>query len=199
MPAATICNRLTSSFASRKCPVPGGTNRRSWVFQIDQFTGAYTRNATTGAISGFTLVDPTEKGIRANGRPKKGSGAGKGTQADTGSTEIEQTLIQEFSFSNQLELDALEAYLRADGKVVFQTLNSGQIRIYFKDFGNETATLEETTGTLLGDESGVMKSTIVGKEPKFAQFFEAPLGTSGLSQLEASAAYLDALTQAFAS
>jgi hypothetical protein len=193
--ALTICNRLTNNLSSRKCAVPGGTNRRSWVFQRDQFTGAFTRNATTRAISGFGLVDD-ELGIRAKGRPKKGSGTGKGTQSDTGSTEVEQTLIQEFTFANQQELDDNEAYLKADGKVVFQELNSGQIRVYFKEFGNETATAEEGTGTLLADESQVMKMTLVGKEPKFAEFFEAPVGTSGLTQLEASAAYLDALTQA---
>lgn len=189
----TICNRLTANLSSRKCPVAGGTNRRSWVFQIDQFTGAETKNPTTGALSGFTL-EVDEKGIRAKGRPKKGSGASKGSQAENGSTEVEQTLIQEFTFANQLELDANEAYLKADGKVVFQELNSGEIRVYFKQFGNETGTAEESTGALLADEAKVMKTTLVGKEPKFPMFFEAPLGTSGLSQLEASAAYLDALT-----
>lgn len=193
--ALELCNRLASNLSSRKCPVPGGTNRRSWVFQREQFTGAFTKNASTGAISGFGLVED-EKGIRAMGRPKKGSGTGAGTQAETGSTEIEQTLIQEFTFANQKELDANEAYLKADGKVVFQELNSGQIRVYFKEFGNETATGEEGTGTLLADESQVMKMTLKGKEPKFAEFFEAPVGTGGLSQLEASAAYLDALTLA---
>ncbi len=191
----TICNRLTNNLSSRKCPVPGGTNRRSWVFQRDQFTGAFTRSSTTGALSGFALAGD-ELGIKAVGRPKKGNGAGKGTQSDTGSTEVEQTLIQEFTFANQNELDANEAYLKADGKVVFQELNSGQIRVYFKEFGNETATAEEGTGTLLADESQVMKMTLVGKEPKFAEFFEAPVGSGGLSQLEASAAYLDALTKA---
>lgn len=191
----TICNRLANNLSSRKCAVPGGTNRRSWVFQIDQFTGAFSRSSASGAISGFGLADG-ELGIKAMGRPKKGSGAGKGTQSDTGSTEVEQTLIQEFTFANQKELDANEAYLKADGKVVFQELNSGQLRVYFKAFGNETATAEETTGTLLADELQVMKMTLVGKEPKFAEFFEAPIGTMGLSQLEASAAYLDALTKA---
>jgi hypothetical protein len=192
MALADICNRLSNSVSSRKCPVPGGINRKSWVFQIDQFTGSYSK-AASGAISGFTLVDADEKGIKATGRPKKGSGASKGNQADTGSTEVEQTLIQEFTFSGQEELDNLEAYLKADGKVVFQELASGQTRIYFKEFGNETATFEETTGTLLADESGVMKATIVGKEPKFPMFFEAPI-TGGVSQLEANRAYLDALT-----
>jgi hypothetical protein len=189
-----ICNRLADNLSSRKCPKPGGTNRRSWVFQRDQFTNAFTKSSTSGAISGFGLVDD-ELGIRAVGRPKKGSGASKGTQADTGSTEVEQTLIQEFTFGNQNALNALESFLKADAKVVFQELNSGEIRMYFKEYGNETATAEETTGTLLADESGVMKMTLVGKEPGFPVFFEAPVGMGGLSQLEASAAYLDALTK----
>jgi hypothetical protein len=193
--ALEICNRLTDNLSSRKCPVPGGTNRRSWVFQLDQFTGVETRNATSGALSSFTLL-ADELGIRGKGRAKKGSGASKGTQADTGSVEVEQTLIQEFTFGNQLQLEALEAFLSADAKVVFQELNNGKIRVYFKSFGNETMTAEESTGTLLADESEVMKCTLVGKEPKFPLYFEAPIGTTGMTQLAASAAYLDALTQA---
>jgi len=193
--AVTICNRLTTSLSSRKCPVAGGTNRRSWVFQKDQFTGAETKNGTTGALSSFALADG-EKGIRGKGRPKKGSGASTGTQSENGSTEIAQTLIQEYTFADQLGLEGLEAFLKADAKVVFQELNSGKIRVYFKEFGNETMTAEEGTGTLLADESEVMKCTLTGKEPKFPMYFEAIIGTSGLSQLEASAAYLDSLTNA---
>lgn len=181
---AELCNRLTNSVSSRKCPTKGGINRRSWVFQRDQFTGAETKNATTGALSSFALEDG-EKGIRGMGRPKKGSGASSGVQSENGSTEVTQTLIQEYTFANQLELAAQEAFLEADAKVVFQELNNGKIRIYFKEFGNETATFEEGTGTLLGDESEVMKCTLVGKEPKFPMYFEAVIGTSGLSQLEA--------------
>lgn len=190
-----ICNRLTDNLSSRKCPTSGGTNRRSWVFQRDQFTGAFTKSSTSGAISGFGL-EAEEMGIRGKGRPKKGSGASKGTQAENGSTEVEQTLIQEYTFANQVALDALEAFLKADAKVVFQELANGKIRVYFKEFGNETMTAEETTGTLLADESEVMKCTMVGKEPKFPMYFEAPIGTDGLSQLEASAAYLDKVTKA---
>lgn len=194
MPAADICNRLLQGVASRKCPKPGGANRKSWIFQLDQFSGAVTRNATTKALSGFTLVDVSEKGIRGTGRAKKGSGAGKGTQADTGSVEVEQTLIQEFTFNGQAELDNLEAYMKADAKVVFQEMNDETIRVFFRAYGNETATFEENTGTTLADESGVMKVTLVGKEPRFAEYFEAPIGTTGLTQLAASRAYLDALT-----
>ncbi|MGI4819881.1 MAG: hypothetical protein ACRYFV_01610 [Janthinobacterium lividum] len=190
----TICNRLTGNLSSRKCPTSGGTDRRSWVFQLDQFIGGETRNATSGALSGFSLAEG-ELGIRGKGRPKKGSGASKGTQSENGSTEVEQTLIQEFTFANQIELEALEAFLAADAKIVFQELTSGKIRVFFKAYGNETMTAEEGTGTLLGDESEVMKCTLVGKEPKFPMYFEAPVGTGGLTQLAASAAYLDALTQ----
>jgi hypothetical protein len=191
---ATICNRLANNLSSRKCPVSGGTNRKSWVFQLDQFTGAFTYNGTSKAMSGFAL-QANELGIRGLGRPKKGSGASKGTQSENGSTEVEQTLIQEFTFADQAGLEDLEAFLKADAKVVFQELNNGKIRVFFKEYGNETMTAEETTGTLLADESEVMKCTLVGKEPKFPMYFEAPVGSSGLSQLEASRAYLDDLTQ----
>lgn len=186
-----ICKRLGDNLSSRKCPTSGGTNRRSWVFQLDQFTGAETKGGS-GALSGFAL-QAGELGIRGLGRPKKGSGASKGTQNENGSTEIEQTLIQEYSFGNQSELEALEAFLGADAKVVFQELTNGKIRVFFKRFGNETMTAEETTGTLLADESEVMKCTMVGKEDKFPMYFEAPI-SGALSQLESSAAYLDALT-----
>lgn len=189
-----ICNRLTNNLTSRKCPTPGGTNRNSWTFQFDQFTGAETKNGVTGALSGFSLV-ANELGIRGTGRPKKGSGASKGTQADNGSTEIEQTLIQEYAFATQLELSALTAFLKAVSKVVFQELANGTIRVFFKAYGNETGTGEEGTGTALTDDNSVMKLTLVGKEPEFPMYFEAPV-TGGQSQLAASRAYLDALTQA---
>jgi hypothetical protein len=192
---ATICNRLANSLSARKCPTAGGTNRNSWVFQLDQFTGAYTYNGTSKAMSGFTL-ETGELGIRGKGRPKKGSGSNKGTQSESGSTEVEQTLIQEYTFADQAGLEDLEAFLKADAKIVFQELNNGKIRVFFKEFGNETMTAEEGTGTLLADESEIMKCTLVGKEPKFPMYFEAPIGTTGLSQLEASRAYLDALTNA---
>jgi len=192
-PITLICNRLANGLSSRKCPTSGGTNRRSWVFQLDQFTGAETKNADSGALSGFAL-ETDELGIRGKGRPKKGSGASKGTQAENGSTEVEQTLIQEYTFANQKQLEDLEAFLKADAKIVFQELNNGKIRVFFKRFGNETMTAEETTGVLLADESEVMKCTLVGKEDKFPMYFEAPI-SGVLSQLESSVAYLDALTK----
>jgi hypothetical protein len=191
--ALDICDRLAGNVNSRKCGKSGGLNKRSWVFQKEQFTGAETKSGTTGALSGFTLVQG-ELGIRGKGRPKKGSGAGKLTQGETGSSEVEQTLIQEFGFGNQLDLDALEAFLKAGSKVVFQELNSGDIRVYFKEYGNETGTGEEGTGETLTAENSIMKTTLVGKEPKFPMYFEAPT-TGGLTQLESSAAYLDALTK----
>ncbi|MBO2010848.1 hypothetical protein [Hymenobacter negativus] len=190
---ADICNRISKNISSRSCATAGGTARNSWTFQADQFTGAFTKSGTTGAISGFTLK-PDELGIKGIGRPKKGSGSSKGTQADTGSTEVEQTLIQEYKFGNQLELDALEEFFKGEAKVTFQELANGAIRIFFKEFGNESGTAEEGTGVLLPDESQVMKVTLVGKEPSFPVFFEAPI-SGQLSQLASSRAYLDALVQ----
>lgn len=189
--AEDICNRISKAVKSTSCPKPGGLNRNSWVFQLDQFSGAETRSGTTGALSGFTL-NGAEKGIKAMGRPKKGSGTSKSTTNENGSTEVEQTLIQEYAYKNQLQLDALEEFLAGGSKVVFQELASGDIRVYFKAFGNESSTGEEGTGTLLTDDNNIMKTTLTGKEPKFPQFFEAPI-TGEITQLAASRAYLDAL------
>ncbi|MBX0290957.1 hypothetical protein K3G63_10935 [Hymenobacter sp. HSC-4F20] len=186
-----ICNRITKAVTSKACPKPGGINRNSWVFQFDQFTGAETRNSTTGALSGFTLKEG-EKGIKAIGRPKKGSGQHKSTTNENGSMEVEQTLIQEYAYKVQNDLDAITEFLRAGGKVVFQELASGDIRVYFKSYGNETSTGEDGTGTVLTDDNNIMKTTLTGKEPEFPMFFEAPI-TTGLTQLAASRAYLDAL------
>lgn len=190
--AVDICNRIASNLTSRKCATSGGLNRRSWTFQREQFTGAETKN-TTGALSSFTL-ETGELGIKGKGRPKRGSGASKLTKAENGSTEVEQTLIQEYAFGNQTELAALEAHLKADGKVVFQEMNSGAIRVFFKDFGNESDTGEEGSGETLTADNGVMKMTMTGKEPSFPIFFEAPI-SGQLTQLASSAAYLDALTK----
>jgi hypothetical protein len=192
--AVDICNRISKNVRSRNCSTPGGTARNSWTFQLDQFTGAFTKSPTTGAISGFALK-ADEFGVKGVGRPKKGSGASKGTQSENGSTEVEQTLIQEYKFGNQLELDALEEFFKGDAKVTFQELANGTTRIFFKEFGNESGTAEEGTGTLLTDENQVMKVTLVGKEPSFPVFFEAPI-TGAITQLAANRAYLDALVQA---
>jgi hypothetical protein len=189
-----ICNALTSNVTSRKCPTPGGLNRNSWVFQYEQFTGAETKSGTTGALSGFTLKTG-ELGIKGKGRPKRGSGASVLTTAENGSSEVEQTLIQEFGFGTQTELDALTAFLKADGKVVFQELGSGAIRVFFKAYGNETSKGEEGTGETLTADNGIMKTTLTGKEPEFPMYFEAPI-SGQLTQLASSRAYLDALTQA---
>ncbi|KUG06881.1 hypothetical protein [Solirubrum puertoriconensis] len=188
---AEICNTITKNITSADCPRPGGLNRRSWVFLLSMLTGAFTYNGTTGALSGFSIV-AGQKGIKGMGRPKKGSGASTGTQAENGSFQVEQTLIQQFGFKNQLELNALTDFLKAGGKVVFQELNSGAIRVYFKEFGNETGTGEEGSGETLNADNGIMTTTLKGFEPEFPTFFEAPI-TAGETQLAASRAYLDAL------
>ncbi|TGE04758.1 hypothetical protein [Hymenobacter fodinae] len=189
--AEDICNRISKAVKSTACPKSGGINRNCWVFQRDQFSGAETKSGTTGALSGFTL-NGTEKGIRAVGRPKKGNGSHKSTTNENGSMEVEQTLIQQYSYKDQKGLEALEEFLAAGSKVVFQELASGDIRVYFKEFGNETSTGEDGTGTAQTDDNNVMKTTLTGKEPKFPMFFEVPV-TGGETQLAASRAYLDAL------
>ena len=192
--ADNICNRISKSVTSTSCPKKGGINRNSWVFQLDQFTGAETRSSTTGALSGFTLK-AGQKGIKAVGRPKKGNGTHESNTAENGSTEVTQTLVQEYGYKNQNELNALEEFLAGGSKVVFQELASGDIRVYFKEFGNETSKGEDGTGTLLTDDNNSMKTILTGKEGKFPMFFEAPI-TGGETQLTASRAYLDALVLA---
>jgi hypothetical protein len=193
MAGVDICNRISQNITSTKCPTKGGTNRFSWTFQKEQFTGAETINATTGALSGFTLV-ADELGIKGVGRPKKGSGNSKGTTNENGGTEVEQTLIQEYGFANQKALTALEAFMAGGNKVIFQELANGKIRVFFKEFGAETSTAEEGTGVVLLDENEVMKMTFSGKEPNFPMYFEAPI-SGQLTQLASSRAYLDALVQ----
>ena len=76
--------------------------------------------------------------------------------------------------------------------MVFQELNNGKIRVFFKEFGAENSTGEETTGTALTEDNQVMKITLTGTEPRFPMYFEAPISGS-LTQLASSRAYLDAL------
>jgi hypothetical protein len=189
---ADICNKISKNVSSRKCPTDGGLNRFSWTFQREQFTGGFTKNGTSGALSGFTL-EAGETGIKGKGRPKRGSGSSSFDKGENGSSEVTQTLIQEYGFGNQMELDALTEFLRGDAKVVFQELNSGAIRVFFKEFGNETDKGEEGSGETLTADNGIMKVTMTGKEPGFPMYFEAPI-SGQLTQLESSRAYLDALT-----
>lgn len=95
---------------------------------------------------------------------------------------VEQPLIQKLPVASQSELGANEAHLRADGKVVFQELNSGQTRVLFQKFGHETATAEPPTGALRAGEPQVVKMTLASKEPRFAKFSRlslAPVASHG--------------------
>lgn len=194
MAGIDICNLLTKNLVTARCNTNGGVTGRQWVFQLGQFIGAETYNAVSGALSGFSLVTG-EKGIKATGRAKKGSGASAITQADNGTTTVEQTVISEFKYSNQKEATALVDFIKADAKVVFQETASGTIRVYFKQFGNETGSAEDGTGTLIGDDNNVLKVTTKGTEQTLPLFFEAPI-TGAENQLGASIAYLDALVKA---
>lgn len=192
--AVDICNTLSKNLNSARCNTNGGVTGRQWVFQKGQFAGGETTNATTGALSGFTLVTG-EKGIKAVGRAKKGSGASAVTQAENGSTTVQQTVVSEFKYTNEKEAMGLMDFIRADAKVIFQQTNSGTIRVYFYEFGNETGSAEDGTGTLIGDDNNVLKVTTVGTEQNLPRFFEAPI-TGEVTQLAASIAYLDALVLA---
>lgn len=190
--AVDICNRIAGNVTSATCARSGGLNRDSWVFQYEQFTGAQTL-AADGALSGFVLK-ADELGIKAKGRAKKGSGTNVLTTNENGSSEVEQTLIQEYQYKDQPGLNALTSFLKAGNKVVFQETASGDIRVYFKAYGNETSKGEDGTGTVLTDDTNVMKTTLTGKEPELPMFFKAPI-SGQLTQLASSRAYLDALVQ----
>lgn len=189
---AEICNAISKNVTSRKCGSSGGLNFNSWIFQQDQFAGGETLSLSE-ALSSFALKTG-EKGIKAVGRPKRGSGQSVLDTLENGSSEVAQTLIQEFRFGDQKELNALTEYLKASGKVVFQELANGKIRVYFKTFGSETSKGEEGTGETLTADNEIMKATISGKEPAFPMYFEAPI-TASETQLAASRAFLDALVQ----
>lgn len=186
----TICNKLSKNVTSRKCAISGGIKKRAWVFQLEDMLPAKTY-ASDGALSSFALVADAQ-GILATGRPKKGNGTNKMSKSEEGSTNVEQALLMEFGYSDQAEMDAIQEFLAADGKTVFVETNSGDIRQYFREFGDETFEGEEGTGTLLGDASNVVKATIKGNEPKLPLFFKAPI-SGMLSQLASSIAFLDAL------
>lgn len=186
----SLCNRLSKNVVSRTCAIKGGIKKRAWVFQLDDIKAAKTYG-TDGALSGFMLKSGVQ-GITATGRPKKGNGSNKLSQSEEGATNVEQSLLMEFGYSNQAEMDAILELLAADGKVVFIETNSGDIRVYFREFGAETFEGEDGTGTALGDASNVVKATLKGNEPALPMFFKAPI-SGQLSQLASSTAYLDAL------
>lgn len=187
---ADICNKLSKSVTSRKCSIPGGVKKRAWVFHLEDILPAKTY-ATDGALSSFMLAEDAV-GITATGRPKKGSGTNKMTKSEEGATNVEQSLLMEFGYTDQAEMDSIQEFLAADSKTVFIETNSGDIRQYFREFGDETYEGEDGTGTALGDASNVVKATLKGNEPKLPMFFKAPI-TGQQSQLAASIAFLDAL------
>lgn len=186
-----VCNALTKNIATRKCLPAGGLKTKAWVFQAIDFTGANTY-ATGGALSSFGLVEGAV-GVTATGRPKKGKGDNKLTKPEAGTLSVEQALAMEVSYNTQVELDALMEFLRADGKTVFVETNAGTIRQYFAEYGDGSMEGTDGSGLLVGDATNVVAFTLKGTESTLPRFFEAAVGTSGLSQLAASRKYLDAL------
>jgi len=187
----SVCNALTNNVISRPCRVSGGIKAKAWVFQVADLTGANTYNAS-GALSSFGLA-PGAQGITATSRTKKGNGANKLAKGEDSAVSVEQALTLEFIYNDQTELDTLMAFLQADNKTVFVETNAGTIRQYFAEQGDGTLDGDEGTGTLIGDASNVAKVTLKGTESTLPRFFEAAVGTTGLSQLAASRAYLNAL------
>lgn len=189
--ASTLCNTLTKNIATRKCLPAGGLKTRLWVFQAPDFTGVQTFSPT-GALSSFGLATGAQV-ITLNGRPKKGKGDNKLTKPEDGALSVEQSLGFEAAYGTQHELDALIDFLRADNKTVFVETNAGTIRQYFHEFGDGSFEGTDGTGLLVGDATNVLAGTLKGTESTLPRFFEAAIGTTGLTQLAASRAYLDAL------
>jgi hypothetical protein len=188
---AELCNRLTKNLNTRKCLPSGGIKTRAWIGQVDDRTGAYTRKPN-GALSSFALkVGSTF--ITAKGRPKKGSGSSNFTKSEEGGLSNEQTVVIEIAYGSQAEANALVELLRAENKFVLLETNAGQIRGYFWEYGDVSATAEEGTGTLLTDSNGVLKITLKGAETDLPIFFEAVNSNASVPQLQASIEYLDAL------
>ncbi|GAA4362779.1 hypothetical protein GCM10023185_31050 [Hymenobacter saemangeumensis] len=188
---ADTCNKLSKNVVSRACAVSGGIKNRVWVFHTSDFTGAKTY-ATNGSLSGFTLVADAE-GIKATGRARKGNTTNKLSKNEEGAVNVEQAVALEFRYNTEAEKNAIMEFLRADNKTVFVETNAGTIRQHFAEFGDDTFEGEDGSGTAIGDASNILKVTLKGNEQDLPIFFEAPVGTSGLTQLAASKAYLDAL------
>lgn len=188
---AELCNRLTRNVATRKCLPSGGIKTRAWIGQVDDRTGAITKKAN-GAISSFVLATGAMF-ITAKGRPKKGSGASSITKGEEGGVSNEQTVVLEVAYGSQHEADALMEFLRAENKFVMLETNAGTVRGYFWEYGDQTLTAEEGTGTALTDANGVLKITLKGAETDLPIFFEAVNADTTITQLQASIEYLDSL------
>ncbi|WP_324671039.1 hypothetical protein [Hymenobacter sp. GOD-10R] len=190
----TICNKLSKNVSSAYCNTSGGTTGRQWVFQKPQLAGGATYN-NTGALSSFTLKTG-EKGIKANGKAKKGSGASAISTGENGGVVNAQTVVSQFKYQTGLEAKALMEFMRADGKIVFQETAKGTIRVYFWNFGSEGGSATDGTGTGLLDPNDEFIATITGEDTELPLFFEVALEDGETDQLKASATYLDSLTLA---
>ena len=186
----SVCNTLTKNVATRRCLTSGGLKTRIWVFQLADFTGVETQNAA-GALSSFGLAVGAQV-ITCTGRPRKGKGDHKITQAIDAAVAVEQGLTLEITYGDQSELNALMDFLRADAKTAFVEGNDGAIRQYFHEFGSSTLDGSDTTGALIADPSNLVTVTIKGDATTLPRFFEAVIAGQ-LSQLASSRAYLDAL------
>ena len=188
------CNALTTNIASRKCLTPGGLKNKAWVFQQDDMTGAETFNPTSKALSSFGLKTGYTA-ITATARPRKSKGDNKLSKPEDGAVGAEQSLLMEFAYDTQAELDAIIAFLRADAKTVFVETNGGKIRQYFHEYGDSTMEGSDGTGVITTDAANIVSVTLKGTESNLPRFFEAVI-SGGLSQLASSRKYLDDLVAA---
>ena len=188
------CNALTGgNITSRKCLTPGGIKNKAWVFQVEDLTGAETFS-TSGALSSFGLK-AGYTAMTATGRPKKGKGDNKLTKPEDGAVSAEQSLLMEFAYNDQTELDTIMSMLRAEGKTVFVETNGGTIRQYFHEFGDSTLEGSDGTGAVISDAANIVSVTLKGVESNLPRFFEAVI-SGQLSQLASSRAYLNGLVAA---
>lgn len=191
---ANACNPLSRLIATRKCLVVGGLKVRMWVFQLADMTGVETQNAD-GSLASFGLTTGYQA-ITCTGRPKKGKGDNKITQAVDAAVTVDQALALEIGYGDQDELNAIMDFLRADGKTVFVETNSGNIRQYFHEFGTDSLEGTDGSGALIGDVGvDIVAATLKGTCANLPRFFKAAI-TGGQSQLAASRAYLDGLVAA---
>jgi len=196
MAASTVCNALTKSIATRKCLPSGGVKVKMWIFQVADMSGVETISSD-GALSSFGL-NTGYQAITCTGRPKKGKGDNKLTQAVDAALGVDQSLAIEVAYGSQDELDAIMAFLRAEGKTAFVETNSGDIRQYFHEFGTDSLEGTDGSGALVTDAPNIVAATLKGSCTTLPRFFKAVI-TGQLSQLAASRAYLDGLLAAAAS
>ena len=170
---------------------PGGNNKRVF-FLARAALGTFTRAALNGAISGLTMAGAGSRIYVGQSRKKK-TGAGSEMQRNENGTIVHnQTVVMSFSYSTQIEKNAITEMAKSDDLIVIVERNDKRFEVYGWNQGLEGAVVFPQSLTL--SETRDAQITFKGEDSEPAIEVLIP-PTTGPATFTSTLTALLALTQ----